>query len=174
MASDSAWSKKVTSVSVNYDNETYDDWGLKYIKAKPIKLSSLKRNWSYYKNNQDKEFPIYYIADNSIFVAPMPTATTAAWIELKWIKKIVDYETTTTESAMVIPIDHHEVLVQWILPYIYKAMGKWQESISEKQEYIRQRKQSTEELSDRNISPLYMDYPIDRESPSIVIEPNLL
>ena len=174
MASDTAWSKKVTSVSVNYDNEVYDDGGLKYIKAKPVKLSSLKRNWNYYKNNQDKNFPIYYIADNSIFIAPTPTATTTAGIELKWIKKIVDYTIATLEWSMVIPVDHHEVLVQWMLPYIYKAKAQNAEAVSEKQEYIRQRTQSVRELADRNISPLYMDYPIDRESRSEVIYPNIV
>ena len=56
MASDSAWAKKVTSVAVNYDDETYDDWGLKYIKAQPVKLSSLARNWNYYKMRGPKKW----------------------------------------------------------------------------------------------------------------------
>ena len=74
---------------------------------------------------------------------------------------------------MVIPVDHHEVLVQWILPYIYKAQWKPSEANFEKSEYIRQRTQSVTELSDRNTSPLYLDYPYEREAPSNVIVPNL-
>jgi len=173
IASDTAWAKKVKNISITYDSETYDDGSFKLIKATEVKLSSLKQNWNYYKNNQDKENPIYYIADNSFFVAPAPDTAIAWWIEVKCIKKIPDYTTWTTETNMIIPIDHHEVLIQWVLPYIYKSQWKSSESISEKQEYIRQRKQSVEELSDRNTSPLYLDYPLDREAPSNVIVPNL-
>jgi len=61
-----------------------------------------------------------------------------------------------------------------MLPYIYKAKAQNAEAVSEKQEYIRQRTQSVRELADRNISPLYMDYPIDRESRSEVIYPNIV
>jgi len=169
VASDTAWIKKINNISINYDWETYDDGTLKYIKAMEIKPSNLAREWNYYKNNQDSDYPIYYIADNSYFVAPMPTAAIANWIQVKGIKKIPDYATTTVEADMVIPIDHHDILIQWILPYIYKAQGKNQESASEKQEYIRQRTQATTELADRNLSPILMDYPIDRESPSEIL-----
>ena len=163
IASDTAWAKKIKNVSINYNWETYDDWTIKYIKAKEVKLSSLARNWNYYKNNQDVNSPIYYIADNSIFIAPIPDEAITSWIELKAIKKIPDYTVSTTESSMVIPIDHHDILVQWILPYIHKARWRSDESNFEKWEYVRQRTQAIRELADRNISPFYMDYPIDRE-----------
>jgi len=166
MASDTAWAKKLKWLSINYDGETYDDWSIKYIKAKETKLSSLTREWNYYVNNQDQAFPIYYIADNSVFIAPAPTSAITSALQLKGIKKIPDYTVDTVEANMVIPIDHHDILIQGVLPYILKSQGKNSESIAEKQEYIRQRDQSTIELADRNLSPLLLDYPFIRESNS--------
>ena len=67
---------------------------------------------------------------------------------------------------MVLPIDHHDILIQGVLPYMYKAQGKLQESASEKQEYIRQRDNAVRELADRNLSPAHLDYPHERELPA--------
>ena len=166
MASDTAWVKKLRGLSINYDGTTYDDGSIKYIKAKETQLSSLSREWNYYVNNQDQAFPIYYIADNSVFIAPAPTSAITNWLQLKWVKKIPDYTVSTNEADIILPVDHHDILVQGILPYILKSQGKTQESINEKQEYIRQREQATQELADRNLSPLLMDYPFIREARS--------
>ena len=171
VTSDIAWAKKINSILINYDWETYDDWTIKYIKATETDPSILQKDWNYYVNNQDVSKPLYYIADNSYFIAPSVNDLSGS-IQVKWIKKIPDYETTTLEIDTIIPIDQHDILIQWVLPYILKAQNKSEESINEKQEYIRQRKEATTELSDRNLSPIYMEYPIDREIPSEILSVN--
>ena len=159
VAWDTAWIKKVYSISINYDWETYDTWVLKYLKAREVSPSSLAHDWNYYVNNQSADDPIYYIADNSYFVAPAPQSAVTSWVQVKGTKKIADYTASTTEANIIIPVDHHEVLVQGILPYIYKAQWKLQESSFEKAEYERQRDLIVKELADRNLSPITLTYP---------------
>ena len=159
VASDTAWIKKIYSISINYDWEAYDTWVLKYIKAREVDTSNLEHDWNYYVNYQSADDPIYYIADNSYFIAPAPQSAVTNWIQVKWTKKIPDYTISTTEANIIIPVDHHEILAQGILPYIYKAQWKLQESSFEKWEYERQRDTVVRELSDRNLSPIYLTYP---------------
>ena len=158
-ASDTEWNLKINWVSVCYDGWTYDDWSLKYIKAREVKLQSLTESWNYYRNNQDKGNPIYYVADKSIFIAPQPETWLALWIELKGIKSILDYETTTTEANIKIPLYLHDVLVQWVLPYIHRAEWRKDEASFELKEYKDQRNLAVKKFSSRTQSPYYAKYP---------------
>jgi hypothetical protein len=49
--------------------------------------------------------------------------------------------------------------VQWILPYIYKRIWNQQKSTFEMSEYIRQRKDLVEQLSNRKTWPHFMTLP---------------
>ena len=161
VAWDTAWIKKIYSISINYDGETYDTWVLKYIKAREVDPGSLENDWNYYVNYQSADDPIFFIADNSYFVAPAPQSAVVNWIQVKWTKKIKDYTISTTEADIIIPVDHHEILAQGILSYIYKAQWKLQESSFEKGEYEKQRDLVVKELADRNLSPINLTYPED-------------
>lgn len=173
-ASDTQWNLKISWVSVNYDWETFPDWSYKYIKAKLVRLWSLPENWNYYVNYQSKDNPIYYIADKSIFIAPTPSST-EAWanrIELKWIKSIVDYTTTTTEPNIKIPLYLHDVLVQGVLPYIHRAEWRKDEASFEEKKYREDRDLAVKKFSDRNISPYYMNYPDNIDETTYTINLN--
>jgi hypothetical protein len=50
---------------------------LKYIKAREVNRQTLEFEWNYYLENQSVDDPIYFIADNSVFIAPVPLSTTA-------------------------------------------------------------------------------------------------
>lgn len=160
-ASDTAWNLKISVVSVNYDGETHNDWRMKYVKAKQVKLWNLAENWNYYINNQSNHEPIFYIADNSIFLAPAPSSS-EAWatrLELKWIRSIIDYATDTTEADIKIPLYLHSVLVQWVLPYIHKSEWVKSEASLEQAEYEKQRDLAVKKFTDRYEWPYYMSYP---------------
>lgn len=82
---------------MSYNGETYDNGRIKYTKAKEVDLSSLQEEWNYYVENQSKDNPIYYIADNSFFIAPAPDLVIENGILLWGIREIPDYTVTTTE-----------------------------------------------------------------------------
>lgn len=67
---------KVNRVFIKWaDNE-------KYVQAKEVNREYLERDEEWYKKNQSKTSPIYYIFDKSIFVYPSPDANTTAWLKL--------------------------------------------------------------------------------------------
>lgn len=66
------------SVAISYSSNTYEETGLiEYQKAREVNPATLEYEWNYYCENQLPEDPIYYIADDSVFVAPMPLASQA-------------------------------------------------------------------------------------------------
>jgi len=159
-ASDTEWNLKISSININYDWDTYDDWSLKYIRAKEINPAGLPNPWNYYTNNQNKEQPIYYIADQSIFVAPAPIDWAIAnGIELKGIKSIVDYTILTTEPNIWIPLYLHDVLVQWLLPYIHRSEWRKDEASFEIKEYERKRDLAVNKFKNRATWPHFLNYP---------------
>ena len=158
-ASDTEGNLKISSVSINYNWLTYPDGSFQFIKAKLVRLDNLPYEWNYYTNNQPHDQPIYYVADQSIFIAPYPTAATADSIQLKGIKSIVDYTTTTPESSIHIPLYLHDVLVQWLLPYINRAEWKINEAQFESNKYKEDRNLAVKKFTDRAKSAYYMSYP---------------
>ena len=124
VAYNQAWTKQLSSVSINYNGETYENtWKIKYIQADRVNPYDLPYDWDYYVENQDEKKPLYYVADNSYFIAPAPLIAVTNWIKLTWIRKIPDYELTTTEQEMRIPVDQQKDLVFWLA--VYWLMNKW-------------------------------------------------
>jgi len=85
--------------------------------------NTLENHWSWYEENQSKNFPIYYIADDSLFIAPIPLSGEAGadYLELRGIKSIPDYTTNTTEAEMVFPLDVQQLFVQGMEPYAMRT-----------------------------------------------------
>lgn len=163
-ASDTEGNIKITAVNITYNAETYDDGTIKYRKAREVNPSSLPETWNYYVNNQSKDDPIYFVADKSIFIAPSlhsDDTLSSEGIELKWIKSIPDYNVSTTENGIRLPLYLHQDLVQWILPYIHRSQWRKNEAQFEQTEYEKRRQKAVEKFSDRNISPHFLTYPDD-------------
>lgn len=159
VAHDSTWLLKIQELYINYDWKTYENWALKYVKVIEVWQAELTMPWDYYVNKQSEEDPIFYIADNSVFIAPAPKLAIVNWIRVKWIQNIPDYTEATTEAELKIPLPYQDILVQWILPYIYKRIWNQQKSTFEMSEYIRQRKDLVEQLSNRKTWPHFMTLP---------------
>jgi hypothetical protein len=121
VASDRNGMKKIESVYVAYDNTTYDTTGkLEYTKCALVTRTSLQMEWEWYEEHQIATNPLYIIADASIFIAPVPTIALSAGVKITGIRKIADYAIDTTESNMGITAEYAYVLVQGLLPYIYR------------------------------------------------------
>jgi hypothetical protein len=152
------WTLKLDWVSICYDWKMYD-WttNLIYVPCKLVPYNTLKYDWSYYENTQDKDFPIYTVKDNSYMIAPLSKTTVDNGIKLTWVRNLVDYELTTTD--LKIPLCYQEVLVTWMWPYCYSQKVMKEEWIQAQQEYERQRDQTVQRLSDRVEAPFYASYP---------------
>ena len=109
-----AGTKLLNSLSISYDDTIYTDTGLiQYTQARRVDPFSLEKDWDYYVENQSILDPIYYVADNSVFIAPAPRSTEAGTgrIKLTGIRNIPDWTLSSVESAMKIPVDQQECLI---------------------------------------------------------------
>lgn len=111
LTSTSDGTKALKTVAIAYGTEVYSDGGLKYEKASLVNASSLSRDWDFYENTQSQLNPIYYVSDNSIFIAPKPTVAVTNGIKMTGVRKIPDYALNTLEQDVKIPVDFHRVLV---------------------------------------------------------------
>lgn len=158
-----AWAKVLKGLSINYNGETYTEtWALKYIKASEVNPTTLEYDWDYYVENQDKDKPIYYIADKSVFIAPAPRWTEAGVnrIKLTGIRKITDYTISTTEAEMKIPVDFQRLLIWAVLPFALMAKRVDDNTIQKAQnDYEFKKEQAIQALSSRKEWPIFMEYP---------------
>lgn len=174
VAYNTAWAKVLKWVSVNYNNENYTNtWAKIYLKARLVNPQSLEFDWDYYVENQSNEDPIYYVADNSFFIAPAPQTAVTNWIKLTWIRKIPDYTITTTESEMKIPVDFQQVLVYATIPQA--LMNKWEDENTIQtrlNRYEQKKKEAIQNMSMRVEWPVTMTYPTYTNTDEIILNVN--
>lgn len=161
--SSSIWAAIIKSVSISYSSDTYTEtWLIQYNKCRLVNPATLQYEWNYYCENQSQEDPIYYIADDSVFVAPMPRSTEAGANRLKLtgIRNIVDYTISTTEADMKIPLSSHEVLVQWLVWYALIDKRVPQNEIQAQQaNYLKLKSDNLRFLAERVENPVQFIYP---------------
>lgn len=155
---------KLRELYISYDDKVYSNWMKQYTKAEEISLDMLEKDWNYYQSEQSVDKPIYFIADNSVFIAPTPKESKTDALQLKWIKRIRDYTISTTEAETKIPPTHHQTLVQGVLPFIFKRQAKRQEAMTEEWEYIRKRQEAMRMLWERRQGTHIMRYPQQYET----------
>lgn len=165
-----AWTKVLKWLSINYNWETYiNNWWLIYIKATQINLNSLPLDWSYYVENQSVNDPIFYIADNSCFIAPAPITAITNWLKLIWIRKIPDYTLSTTEEDMKISVDQQNALVYWLV--VHWLLNKWAETWlvdNAEARRMRKRQEAIKTLKTRSNNVIMMTYPDDINNNDII------
>lgn len=161
--SSSVWATAIKWIAISYNSDTYTETGLiQYVKCRLVNPATLEHEWNYYCENQSKEDPIYYVADDSVFVAPMPLATEvgANRLKLTGIRNIVDYSIVTAEVDMKIPLSAHEVLVQGLIMYALmdKRVPAW-EIAAQQAQYLKIKSDNLRFLAQRVENPVEMEYP---------------
>lgn len=159
-----AWMKILKWVAISYDWETFPNtWLLQYTKAREVNPNDLPHQWNYYVENQSQLDPIYYIADNSYFIAPaFRTELLLNRIQLTWIKKIVDYTISTTESEMRIPVDFQRLLIWAVIPFALMAKRADDNTIQKAQnDYEVKKTQAIQNLANREEWTITMNYPTE-------------
>lgn len=129
-----------------------------YVKAKPVDIRTLPYTWDWYLANQPASSPIYFVADDSLFLAPNFTSTTAggadnAQIKLYGTKRVSDLVAGGAESTILIPREYHaKVLAKGLKHMIYDLLQKTSLKNDALTEYENEKLKMTLELSDRDIS----------------------
>ena len=144
-----AWLKKLLSVSLKL-NSSAD-----YTQLKEERITNYNYDINKFSNLQQ----FYYIADNSIFIYPVPTENITEWVKLYWISSLWDIQTWWNETTIKIPIEYHDLIVLWMKQYIFDAKNM----INEKNDALAQYKNAKElmvaTLSDRNLWPMISELP---------------
>lgn len=172
VAYNTAWAKLLKGISINYNGNTYTDTGLlEYNKAREVNPNTLEHEWNYYIENQSESDPMYFVADNSYFIAP---AFRTAWlvdrIKLTWVRKIADWTLATSESAMKIPVDQQQALVFGLMMDGY--FNKWVDDNTINNAEARWEKKKLEAINSLSVvveNPVNFEYPEDIYDNKIII-----
>lgn len=128
-----------------------------YTKARQVDVRALQYDWDWYLANQPSSDPVYFIADQSFFLAPNFTATSAggagnAQLKLMGIKREIDLGGSGAEATVLLPREFHQVLALGLKPWVYDLLGKTVEKNDAKNEYEIEKNKMLSALSDRDIS----------------------
>lgn len=117
------WTPKIEWISIQYDT----DW--EFIPATERNRQTLldEHDLSWYEINISEATPIYFIADDSVFIYPAPTTAIAWAIKYYGIKSLADAEATTDYDDLFggkIPTKYYYMIAEWMEQYILKV--KWE------------------------------------------------
>lgn len=104
----------IESVSVTYESNTYTNTGgLKYIPCKKATIEE-KKDWDRLLEEQDRNHPIYFESDGSLFIAPeIRTGESGVnRLKLTGVRSIASggWTTSTTETETKLPLFLLDVL----------------------------------------------------------------
>lgn len=136
----------------------YDATAAQHTKATLVDKDSLDKDLNWYAENQPQSNPIYYVADESVFVYPEGTAVTD-WLQYHATLKLNDLLITATEEEIL--IDAPELLADGMLPYIYQKRGLLNEKNDAKVSYENSVSEYIELLSDRISTTQEIEIPED-------------
>ena len=125
---------------------------------------SLDHDLEWYKTNQSQWEPFVHISDKSYFIYPAPLEAVTNWINIYWIKDLVDIDENTVEADIFdwkIPTDYHYIIAYYVR-YMY-FMSRWPDFKNDKREAKFDFDEALEEITDwlweRDMSILYKKAP---------------
>ena len=161
-ATDIGMNKLIGLAIKAYSTDTY------YTPAREVNIRELlqQHDWDWYMENQPKSDPIYYIADESIFIAPefKPADLPAVQagnnqIKLYGIVNLIDLAIDDTADEVLIPDEHHDVIAIGMEKYIYKARGKKKEAFDSMADYKEAVADMVDALTNRDDSFMQAELP---------------
>lgn len=140
--------KKINKVFVKYSADS------KFIRATYQNPGVLPEHPDYYKTNQSKSEPFFYIQDTSFFLYPAPTEEIVGWIEIFVIHTPSELNINSTSDDIEIPSQFHKLISLWIRISIYEDQGKINESIQAQNEYRQGVKKMLDFMKQRYNQPM--------------------
>lgn len=144
-----SWVKKLLSVSLKMKSDA------DYTKLYENRLTNLEYDVN--KFSWEQEF--YYIADNSVFLYPIPTEVITAGVKLYWVASLWDIVTGWAESTVKIPVEYHDLIPLGMKYLIYQSRGMINEKNDALLEYNNAKERMIWTLSDRNLWPNISEMP---------------
>lgn len=144
-----SWMNKIKEVYIKYWTD--------FKKARQIEESTMETTPEWYEVNQSPEYPLFRIADNSLFIYPKPKEIGQLKVSITIIP--VDLLLTDWEEKIKLQRQYHKVLVQGLLPYIYQQRWMINEKNDAIANYERQKEDLVRKMSDRDMSPLETSLP---------------
>lgn len=117
---------KIESISIQYRADE------EFIKATEVSFDTLENDLSWYNANQSEAEPIYFIADNSIFIYPAPKVAIEWWIKFYGIRWLRDVTLSTNDTDLFwwkIPTKYYHLISDWLEEFILRTIWKKQEAI---------------------------------------------
>lgn len=135
-------------------------------KAREVDPSALDFEWAWYLQNQSLGDPIFFIGDESFFIAPgfVAESTGAAGngqILCEGVKKLVDLEVGGAETTILVPADYHWILAKGMEPNILRQRGKRAEANTAEAEFNLAIQAMIEDLTDRVLGTTFAALPDD-------------
>lgn len=141
-----------------------------HVPAKEVDIKTLDFDWSYYMENQPKSNPIYFVGDNSFFLAPKFAAADLPAVpagnkqlKLYGIASATDLAADAAEITILLPADQHPRIAQGMEQYIYKSRGKKKEAGDALSEYQFSKSQMIDDLTNRDDSKMAASLPADTD-----------
>lgn len=148
---------KVNSVWVKYSNDG------DFVKAIKKDKSEMKEDHDYYNETTSEIAPFYYIYDDSVFIYPKPAEYVVWGLKLDASLTPIDLTIEWVESDILLSVEYHYLIAEWMLQYIYQRRGLLNEKNNAKAEFDNSMTDLILLLSDRNsgtttITPENIDY----------------
>ncbi len=122
--------KKINKVFIKYtDTQKY------WTRVRYQNPTALKKHPDYYKVNQSKSDPFFYIQDTSIFIYPTPDEVITGGLEIFVIHKPAELTISSTEDDIEIPTQFHKLISDWLRPYIFESQRKTNDAVNAQAEY---------------------------------------
>lgn len=156
-----AGAEKITGVLIKGYSTDVD-----YTPCREVDIKNLDHDWSWYLVNQPKSDPIYFIGDESLFIAPQfATADLPAepdnnrQIKLTGIAKLEDLAAGATSAAILLPSSLHIRIALGMEEFIYKARKMKSEAAAAKSDFEYELTLIVDELTNRNNSNMQASLP---------------
>lgn len=108
----------------------YDECAKCYTFAQEVDIRDLECDWCHYLENQSPKCPIYYIAGDSVFIAPTWEAVgketldpNNRMIKIYGTYKPADLEWSSQSGDIDIPYQYQHILYWALMPFIYMQRG---------------------------------------------------
>jgi len=115
-----------------------------------VNPNDLEHDTDWYKVNQPKTNPFYYVQDNSVWIYPVATENVTDGLKINVIYQPNDLTISSAESEILITPRFHHVIVSGIRPYIYQSRGKVLEETDAINKYEVAKKNMITKMKNRN------------------------
>lgn len=150
--STSVWADWVESVSVTYESDTYTNTGgLTYIPCKKATIEQ-KKDWERLLEEQDRDQPIYFESDGSIFIAPEVRTGESGTNRLKitGVRSLASgsWTTSTSETDIKLPIFAFDVIYYGVAWKVNEFMQRDDNKIMAKYNfYVEQKRRAVMKMN---------------------------